>query len=128
MTYKEICYIVKELRKHQTEAEKTLWYELRNRKLDGIKFLRQHPIIYDKNENDLFFYVPDFYCSQYKIAIELDGKIHEFQKNKDINRDLILKSLGIKTIRLKNEEIKDIEKIKYKIRKLLLIPKSLLYE
>lgn len=116
MTYKEINDIVKELRKDQTKEEILLWNKLRNRKLDGIKFLRHHPIIYENNNNDFFFYVPDFYCSQYKLAIELDGTIHDFKKNKDLKRDLILKAYGIKIIRIKNEDIYNIDKLKDKIR------------
>ena len=50
----------RELRKESTEAEKLLWTELRNRKLNGLKFRRQHPL--DK-------FVADFYCNEKKLVI-----------------------------------------------------------
>jgi very-short-patch-repair endonuclease len=122
MTYNEIKNIVRTLRKNQTEAESILWDELRNRKFGGIKFLRQHAIIYENTNNKFFFFVPDFYCPEYKLAIELDGKIHDFTKEKDYNRELILKEKGIRVLRFKNKEVEDIEKMKNKIRKHLTHP------
>jgi very-short-patch-repair endonuclease len=122
MTYAEIKNITIDLRKNPTESESILWKELRNRKVKGIKFLRQHPIIYEINKNDLFFYIADFYCAEYKIAIELDGKIHEYRKSKDYNRDMILRKNGIRTIRIKNEEIKNIEVVKNKITSFITHP------
>jgi very-short-patch-repair endonuclease len=41
----------------------------------------------------------------------VDGRIHQYQKDKDKRRDQILKSLGYKVIRIKNEELKDIENV-----------------
>jgi very-short-patch-repair endonuclease len=35
-----------ELRKKMTTAEKVLWQQLRNNQIDGLKFRRQHPVIY----------------------------------------------------------------------------------
>jgi very-short-patch-repair endonuclease len=53
-----------ELRINMTKAEKLLWEEIRNNKLDGLKFRRQHPI---------GRFIVDFYCHKLKIIIELDG-------------------------------------------------------
>jgi Protein of unknown function (DUF559) len=52
------------LRKHLTRIEKRLWAHLRNRKVAGLKFRRQHPI------GDR---VVDFFCDEAKLAIEPDG-------------------------------------------------------
>jgi very-short-patch-repair endonuclease len=41
----------------------------------------------------------------------LDGKIHDFQKEYDQNRETILNDLGLKVIRFKNEELEDIKKV-----------------
>jgi very-short-patch-repair endonuclease len=49
----------------------------------------------------------------------LDGPIHDYQQEKDYNRDLVLKELGLKVIRIRNEELKDIRKVKDKILKSL---------
>jgi very-short-patch-repair endonuclease len=88
----------RELRQELTQAEKMLWAELRSRKLNGLKFRRQHPI--DK-------FVLDFYCHERKLAIELDGSIHDVKVNKDYDeaRTVMLEGLGIYTLRFRNDEI-----------------------
>ena len=88
----------KSLRKKQTDAEKLLWSNLRNRKLNGYKFRRQHAI---KS------YIVDFYCAEKMLFIEVDGEIHlkEEQIEYDKNRTEELNLLEIKEIRFTNEEI-----------------------
>ena len=88
----------KSLRQNETPAEKILWQYLRNRQLNGMKFRRQHPI--DK-------YVLDFYCHECKLAIELDGNIHDEKMNKlyDEVRTADLNDEGIHVIRFRNEEV-----------------------
>lgn len=90
-------------------------HHIRNRQLRGRKFLRQHAIIHDSFQDEFFFFVPDFYCIAEKLAIELDGKIHEFTKAKDANRDAILSDKDIKVIRIKNEELADLSTVLDKI-------------
>jgi len=116
MKYPEIKEIVKKLRNNPTQEEKMLWEELKNKKLAGEKFLRQHPIFYDRNMIDHRFFVADFYCARKKLVIELDGKIHEYQKERDNWRDEIIESKGIKIIRIKNEELKEIDSVLNKIK------------
>ncbi len=99
-----------------TEEEEILWHFLRNRRFCGLKFLRQHPIIYDLINNEPRYYIADFFCSEKKLIVELDGKIHDFQKEKDQFRDEILTDLGLRILRIKNEETKDIFKVLEKIR------------
>ena len=93
----------KELRKNQTDAEKILWYYLRNRQLNGIKFRRQEAI-----DN----YIADFVCYDKKLIIELDGGGH-FEPNQavhDKNRDAFLNKNGFKVIRIYNTDVyKNIE-------------------
>ena len=88
----------KELRKEMTEAETILWNELKNRKLNGFKFRRQHP---------LHLYVADFYCHEKRLVIEVDGGIHNKRKvfEHDQNRSAELDRLGIRVIRVSNEEV-----------------------
>ncbi|MEZ4931500.1 MAG: DUF559 domain-containing protein [Saprospiraceae bacterium] len=88
----------RELRGKQTEAEAILWEHLKTKKLGDFKFRRQHPI----NR-----YIVDFYCHQAKLVIELDGNYHERdgQRLYDEDRTENLKSLGLKEIRFKNEEV-----------------------
>ena len=85
----------KKHRKKPTEAEMVLWKFLRAKQL-GYKFRRQHPV--DK-------FIPDFVCIEKKLIIEVDGKIHNFQKEEDEIRTEILNENGFKVIRFKNEEI-----------------------
>jgi very-short-patch-repair endonuclease len=99
-----ITQLCRQLRQNQTPAEIQLWEELRNRHLAAYKFRRQHPIIYYGMQGRKSFFVPDFYCARKKLIIELDGKIHEFQKDYDENRDMVLAQLGLRTIRILNEE------------------------
>ena len=64
------------LRKNLTPEEKILWQYLRNRKLNGFKFLRQHPIMLREVSSGKQFYIADFYCAEKKLIVEVDGLIH----------------------------------------------------
>ncbi len=88
------------LRKEQTYTEALVWRYLRNRKLSGCKFRRQYSI--DK-------YVIDFFAPGIKLAIEIDGDVHDQpeQKEHDLERQSYLESFGIRFIRIKNEEFFD---------------------
>jgi imidazole glycerol-phosphate synthase subunit HisF len=95
--------IARELRKKMTPTEKILWQRLRDYNLEGIKFRRQHPI---------FNYIADFYCHKTKLVIEIDGGIHNRQRDYDIQRDQDMMELGIKVIRFKNEQVmKDLNNV-----------------
>ncbi len=115
MKYCEIKEIARNLRKNQTTAEGILWSLLRNRSFMNKKFVRQYPLIYESRKNDHQFYVADFYCHEHKLVIELDGKIHEYQKRRDYNRDQVINSMGLCVLHIKNEELDNIEKVKKKI-------------
>lgn len=104
------------LRQKMTGAEQLLWANLRNRKLLGLKFLRQHPIIYQVSQNRPYYFIADFYCAEKKLVIEVDGSIHELQKEEDEHREDILKSLNLNIWRIKNEEVEDIHEVLKKIR------------
>ncbi len=82
-----------DLRRHQTEAEKQLWFILRNKKL-GFKFRRQQPID---------FYIADFVCYDQKLIIELDGGQHT--QEKDYPRTTYLTQQGFRTLRFWNDEV-----------------------
>jgi very-short-patch-repair endonuclease len=87
-----------DLRHNMTRAEKLLWGQLRNRKMNGFRFRRQHPI----NE-----FIVDFFCYEAKLVIELDGNVHmdPAQMERDIERTRILNRHGLSVIRFKNEEV-----------------------
>lgn len=86
-----------ELRQRFTKAEEYLWNEvLIARKLDGFRFIRQTPVLY---------YVPDFMCKELGLIIEVDGKIHRYQKLNDAKRQDRLESCGFKVLRFTNQEV-----------------------
>ena len=94
----------RELRKNSTEAEQILWNVIRNRKLEGRKFLRQHPLYYDISGKESFF-VADFYCHDERLIIELDGEYHKYRLKEDEQRTKILNYMGLRVMRIKNENI-----------------------
>ena len=75
------------MRAHPTRAEALLWTKLRKRKLGGYRFLRQR--IFGP-------YIVDFYCAEAGLIIEIDGPIHQSQKEYDEERTRFLQSLGKK--------------------------------
>jgi very-short-patch-repair endonuclease len=66
-----------------------------------MRFRRQHAI-------DRF--VLDFYCPAHKLAVEVDGAVHDTadQAERDAGRTQALEQLGIRVIRIRNEEVRDI--------------------
>ncbi len=110
-----------DLRMNMTNPEKILWQKLRNKKLLGCKFRRQHAI----NQ-----FVADFYCHEVKLVIEVDGGYHNNsdQKEYDKNRTIELENFGIKVLRFENNEVEsNIEKVIQKIEnylKEITLPKS----
>ena len=119
MKYSEIRFLSRKLRKNQTTAEKLLWEKLRYRQLEGFKFLRQHPILYDRKGNDLNFFIPDFYCPKAKLAIEIDGGIHNEKWEQDIWREEILNGMRIRVLRFRNEDLHDLDLVIEEIRIIL---------
>ena len=90
-----------------TEAEKKLWYKIRNKQL-GVKFRKQQPI---------GKYIVDFVCFNKKLIIEIDGG-HHFASEKDKLRDLWFKNQGYKILRFWNSEVlKNIDRVIHKIIK-----------
>jgi very-short-patch-repair endonuclease len=91
---RKIIEVAREFRKEPTAGEKILWNALRGKQLDGLKFRRQQPI---------GFFIVDFYCSPYRLVVEVDGPIHELQKEADAAREEILQVLGLQVLRIKTE-------------------------
>ena len=104
--YKKLFNVSRDLRNNQTKAEEIFWDIVRNKQVNNLKFLRQKII----GE-----FVVDFYCDELKLIIEIDGKIHDNLKEKDKERENILKNLNYKILRFENDFILNNtkEKIKY---------------
>ncbi len=94
----------RDLRQKATKAENILWKAVRNRKINNCKFNRQFPIYFEYEDQKRFF-IADFYCHEKRLIIEVDGGIHEQQKNCDLLRTEIINNLGIKVIRFRNENV-----------------------
>ena len=90
--------LARALRQRSTSAERIVWHWLRNRAMFGLKFRRQHPV---------GPYVLDFYCTELKLCIEVDGGVHELfaQGMHDMERSCELSKLGIHVARMWNEEV-----------------------
>ena len=95
---KSLKEIRRTLRQTTTPAEDLLWQHIRNKKLNQLKFKRQHSI---------GNYIIDFYCASSRLIIELDGEIHNLpdQKEKDKSRDENFKEMDFKILRFLNEEV-----------------------
>lgn len=84
------------LRKEMTFSEEIIWKHLRKKQL-GYRFLRQYSVDH---------YVIDFYCPKLKLAVEIDGSVHNEpeQKEKDKYRQKYLEKYKIIFVRISNEE------------------------
>jgi very-short-patch-repair endonuclease len=86
----------REMRGRMTDAEALLWQFLRNRRIAGAKFRRQHPV---------GRYILDFYCDEKKLGIELDGGQHAEAVDYDARRDAWLNMQGIRVLRFWNNQV-----------------------
>jgi len=86
------------LRKRSTDAEAVLWHLLRGRRFWGLKFRRQHP---------LGPFILDFFCTDIRLAVELDGGQHFTSEGQeyDRRRSQYLAQLGVQVIRFSNREL-----------------------
>ena len=96
-----LSYIrAKGFRRQMTPPEARLWNCLRAGRLRGLKFRRQHPV---------GPYILNFYCAEAKLAIEVDGAVHDQadQIAHDRRRTAWLGEQGIRVIRLRASDVRD---------------------
>ena len=88
----------REPKKTSTDAERILWSELRDNKLNGIGFRRQVPI---KN------YIVDFACHSAKLVVELDGGHHfsDQARQADAARSAVIEVRGYQVLRFSNDDV-----------------------
>jgi very-short-patch-repair endonuclease len=86
------------LRRNSTDAERILWSELRDHRLQGAGFRRQVPI-----ER----YIADFVCHAAKLVIELDGGQHfsDDGEQTDARRSAVIEAGGFKVLRFSNLDV-----------------------
>ena len=83
------------MRRIATDAERKLWFLLRDRRLDGIKFRRQVPF---------GPYILDFVCFERGLVVEVDGGQHA-ESESDVKRDAYLRAEGFRTVRYWNTDV-----------------------
>ena len=105
MNYIQALHFARKLRNNQTKTEVVFWKNVRNRKFHGFKFNRQFLICYKLLDKKSKYFIVDFYCHNRKLIIEIDGNYHLFQREHDLQREIILNSYGYKLLRFTNEEI-----------------------
>lgn len=96
--------LARQLRRAQTPAEKVFWDKVRRKNINGIKFLRQHPLWLSVDGQRRYF-IADFYCPQSKLVIEIDGPIHCLQEDYDSYRTQLLELKELRVLRFSNDEI-----------------------
>ncbi|PIK95040.1 hypothetical protein SYN60AY4M2_06255 [Synechococcus sp. 60AY4M2] len=96
----ELIARARQLRREATTAESLLWELLRDRRLLGRKFRRQHPIGQ---------FIADFFCDDARLIIEIDGAVHRepTQQERDRLREEILREHSFAILRFTNEQIFD---------------------
>ncbi|MCC6790097.1 MAG: endonuclease domain-containing protein [Thermomicrobiales bacterium] len=95
-TSAELDETARDVRRAMTPAERVLWRELRNHRLGGFSFRRQHPF---------GSYIIDFACPSRRLAIEVDGAVHACQTEQDEVRTAVLENWGWMVIRFSNDQI-----------------------
>ena len=92
----ELRQLAENMRANPTPAEAALWAKLRCRQLQGLKFRQQHIAL---------GYILDFYCPEYRLAIELDGRGHDAER--DAKRDLLFAVWHVMVLRFPNTKPAD---------------------
>jgi very-short-patch-repair endonuclease len=95
-TTPEIERRAKALRANMTPAEKEMWELLRKHRQAGFYFRRQHP---------LARFVVDFCCTKAKLCVEIDGGVHDAQRERGQERTAWLASMGYRVLRFTNDEV-----------------------
>ncbi|PZU83864.1 MAG: endonuclease [Chelatococcus sp.] len=86
----------RKLRRQSTKPEDILWSLLRARRLDGLKFQRQVPLL---------GYTVDFLCFQRKLVVELDGRQHGWERGYDAARTQEIERHCFMVLRFGNEMV-----------------------
>jgi very-short-patch-repair endonuclease len=81
-----------------TASEAQAWDILRDRRVLGLKFRRQHVID---------GYVVDFLCVEHRLVLEIDGGIHldPVQRERDAERSSHLRDRGYHILRIQNSDV-----------------------
>ena len=89
-------HTARKLRRDQTDAERVLWFRLRDRRVNGFKFRRQVPI---------GGYIVDFCCEASRLVVEIDGGQHAIRGEQDARRTADLEGWGYLVLRFWNNDV-----------------------
>ena len=87
--------LARSMRLDCTGPERLLWLRLRHRQL-GWTFRRQFVI---------GRFVADFFCSEARLVVEVDGAVHASRLERDAERDAWMRARGLRVVRVGNEDI-----------------------
>ena len=96
MGVRKIVALARHLRRHATDVERKLWYQIRDKQIEGFRFRRQRPI---------GKFIVDFICLEAKLIIELDGGQHATAVTEDEKRTAFLEASGYRVLRFWNNEV-----------------------
>ena len=86
----------RDLREASTKAEQLVWAMIRDRRMNGAKFRRQHSV---------GRFIVDFVCLESNLVIELDSGYHDYTVDEDKGRESFLKAQGLQVLRFWNEDV-----------------------
>lgn len=89
--------LARELRNNSTITEVRLWQHLRDGGMLGYDFHRQKP---------LGHYIVDFFCQELMLAIEIDGKSHDFKQEYDARRQREIEAFGVSFLRFADADVR----------------------
>ena len=102
----------KELRREMTPIGKLLRQKIRTNKL-GVRFRRQQVIQ---------GFIVDFYCHRAGLVVEVDGDVHDLQKEEDERQEKVLSALGLRIVRFGNDDVvRDLSAVVGRIKELALV-------
>ena len=96
MTKREMIELARVMRLEPTRSERIFWDAVRNRQLDGVKFRRQQVI-----ER----FVVDFFAPSHRLVVEIDGGVHEVQRERDALREQFLEDCGLRVLRFSADDV-----------------------
>ena len=88
--------LARQMRHEMTRNEGALWQRLRAGRLNGLHFRRQQV---------MFGFIADFFCHAARLVVEVDGGVHEAQREYDAERDRILTAHGLRILRVTNTDV-----------------------
>jgi very-short-patch-repair endonuclease len=105
-----VLEIARQLRRDSTRSEDLLWQGLRRKEFRDLKFRRQHP---------LGRFVLDFYCHAAKLAVEIDGSVHDASDVAAYDRDrqALIEARGVRVLRVRAKDVEaDVNAVLHQIR------------